>query len=443
MAASSNWDFERNMLTPLQRACAQARELSLQPDGLATIEVQRLSRPDGYLSASTERGIDWRWLLGKLAKEPGLWDELASVAGNLKKGDLIEVMISDPHWPEAPADRIWFYFLAPTLKLYRAAQEDWEWDEELAMHSLSECRAAQESRAVGNLQTFAPLAYFDGPEQAIELEDGLVIRPLTDDAREDLWHTYGEDSLSLLVLDGWSHMIDHRWRISENDDDPALSHGAGGDAIEDVIRALRLHHPGIARAAIICTRTNPPSEPGDFIHHVLTSTPADVSYDRDTVEGAIVGHRIPVRTQVEAGEDKALTALLNGLRAAQEDRRLALALRRFDTSYERDECEDSLIDLWIAFEALVLPEGGSELSYRAALRIAQLAGDDKDTRREAFEQARRSYKCRSQIVHGETVKSNLGKVFEQTQELARKVLRAWILDPPKDGVDQIDRSLFG
>jgi hypothetical protein len=126
----------------------------------------------------------------------------------------------------------------------------------------------------------------------------------------------------------------------------------------------------------------------------------------------------------------------------QEDRRLALALRRFDSAYSRYEDEDSLIDLWVAFEALLLPDGQSELSYRAALRIAVLAEKDRAERSVAFKQARLSYKCRSQVVHGEATAERLDRVVTQTRELARKVLRSWILNPPEGGIEEIDSLLF-
>jgi hypothetical protein len=130
------------------------------------------------------------------------------------------------------------------------------------------------------------------------------------------------------------------------------------------------------------------------------------------------------------------------MRAGQGDRRLALALRRFDSAYSRYEYEDSLIDLWIAFEALLLSDGNIELSYRVSLRIAALVGTGPSERGAVFEQAKRSYKYRSKVVHGEATKGSLSAVVGETRELARSVLRRWVLKPPKDGVEGIDRMLF-
>jgi hypothetical protein len=125
------------------------------------------------------------------------------------------------------------------------------------------------------------------------------------------------------------------------------------------------------------------------------------------------------------------------------DRNLQLALRRFDSAFHRAEKEDALIDLWVAFEALLVPDGSAELSYRAALRIALLAGVNHDSRRLYFTRARRSYGIRSKIVHGEHVpEQKLQRSLIETRELAREVLKAWLLNPPSDGAVSIDDALL-
>lgn len=150
----------------------------------------------------------------------------------------------------------------------------------------------------------------------------------------------------------------------------------------------------------------------------------------------------PPRTQIDAGDGEEIGQLLRRIRASRRDRRLALALRRFSSAYSRYESEDSLIDLWIAFEALLLSDGNMELSYRISLRIAALVATGRDERGAVFEQAKYSYKYRSKVVHGEATKGDLSAVIGETRELARSVLRRWVLKPPKGGVAGIDRMLF-
>jgi hypothetical protein len=112
-------------------------------------------------------------------------------------------------------------------------------------------------------------------------------------------------------------------------------------------------------------------------------------------------------------------------------------------AYSRHSPEDRLIDLWIALEALVLPDGSGELRYRAALRLAQLVGEDAEGKTKAFELARRSYDCRSRVVHGSTVPDDLGRVVEETRMLTQSALRKWVLDPPAEGIETLDRANFG
>jgi hypothetical protein len=122
---------------------------------------------------------------------------------------------------------------------------------------------------------------------------------------------------------------------------------------------------------------------------------------------------------------------------------MRLVLDRFDSAYSRLRPEDRLIDLWIVFEALLLPDNGVELNYRAALRLARLVGSDAAERHEAFDTARLSYKRRSEVVHG-AVKDliDLSQVTESSRLLAVDALRAWLLDPPAHGVEGLDHALL-
>lgn len=79
---------------------------------------------------------------------------------------------------------------------------------------------------------------------------------------------------------------------------------------------------------------------------------------------------------------------------------LSLPLRRWESSLQRQNPEDKLIDAWISLEALILggPEG--ELSYRAAMRLAEFLGANGSDRKAIYDATRVSYTWRSIIVHG-------------------------------------------
>jgi hypothetical protein len=429
-------DFERQLAAVIESVCAQARALVAE-DGLPSEEVRHLERPDGYLTSVAASELDWRRLPSKLLKTSGLWDQLSGAVDALESGQVIKAILSS-HESHDPGG-LWRFAAVPILKLYHADHESWEWDEDGALRSIVEWSEALESRADGNHQTMAALRFFEGPEEPISLAEGIDIRPFTDADREALWHNFGEDRLSPMVLEGWTHLIDCRW--SASDGGPPFDHGLGAHLVSDVLRALRLQHPGMAETTIVWTRPYPPDDPTGPFHLAFMTAPANSRFDLEIDEDYFYGPNSPPKTRIRGGDAEALIQLLESLRDSRDDRRLALALRRFDTAYERADDEDSLLDLWIAFEALLLPDGRSELSYRASLRIALLAADDDIARKEAFRQARLSYDCRSQVVHGEAVTADLEIVVEQTRELARKALRAWVLKPP-EGIAELDQLLF-
>jgi hypothetical protein len=339
--------------------------------------------------------------------------------------------------------------LMEILKRYHTRQPSWAWDEGMALQSIDEWKEAI-PRAPGCRQTIAPLGGFEGPNEAIAIRDGLTIRPFTDAERDAIWRDFGVEEQpsrpglpNAENLEGWSHVIDCRWQLPAGPD--FLNHEPGVECVRDVVRALRLHRPGAVGIPLAWTRPDPPSDPDGGGYQAGLFTPEDADhFDVDPFYTA--GRKIPAKVKVEPDDGNALAALLEGMHANQGNRRLALALRRFDSAYSRYQAEDSLIDLWIAFEALLLPDVRTELSFRAAVRIAQLAGSETSGRRVAFEQAHRSYNLRSQVVHGGDASDDLDVVVEQTRELARKVLRACVLKPrvlkPKE-MKKIDLSLFG
>jgi hypothetical protein len=87
---------------------------------------------------------------------------------------------------------------------------------------------------------------------------------------------------------------------------------------------------------------------------------------------------------------------------------LQLPLRWFNSAMARDNGQDKVLDLAIAFESLYLSELSGisdtrergELKFRTAILAAFLLGDDAATRRAVFAKMRDFYDSRSRIVHG-------------------------------------------
>jgi hypothetical protein len=112
---------------------------------------------------------------------------------------------------------------------------------------------------------------------------------------------------------------------------------------------------------------------------------------------------------------------------------LGVAIRRFCTAAERplgdssDHLEEQLIDLLIALEALLVPEKGTELSYRLATRGAALLGKNREDRIATFNLLRAAYDERSNIVHGSPAGGEVkirGEGQVSAWELARRTTEA-------------------
>jgi hypothetical protein len=438
--ASENGDPD--LLAALEISCARARSIA-GSSGVPEREIRKLGREEGLLVERNNSEVDWEAFSQELGTADELTDLLSKAVDRLEEGSLEDVLV-DGQTREDRASALWRYVLVPILQRYGTERPDWQWEAALARELRAEWDAEQTSRD-GGFRTIAPLRYFDGPDEAIPIDDGLAIRPFTDRDREELWRDHGQmrgDSLGTTALDSWSHIVDYRWKRPAGS---PFGHDIGIDAVEDVVLALRLHHPGMVQRTMIWTRLDPPTDPlTSPFHQTFLFGPA-ADHDSEAMQeiwNETMNRERPARTQIDAGDGEKIGELLRRMRAGRGDRRLALALRRFDSAYSRYEYEDALIDLWIAFEALLLSDGNIELSYRVSLRIAALVGTGPSERGAVFEQAKRSYKYRSKVVHGEATKGSLSAVVGETRELARSVLRRWVLKPPKGGVEGIDRMLF-
>ncbi|KYH32463.1 HEPN domain-containing protein [Neomoorella mulderi] len=125
--------------------------------------------------------------------------------------------------------------------------------------------------------------------------------------------------------------------------------------------------------------------------------------------------------------DEALTERLRGLwqrmTGSPNAGKVRLALSRWNNSFERRSPADRLIDYWIALESLLTADSSQEVTFRAALRTAALLGGSGTEKLEIYKQMKKSYKVRSDIVHGRPIEEK--KIWEQaaqTQEHLRQIL---------------------
>jgi hypothetical protein len=423
------------LLDEVERACTRAREVTHGTEDIPTREVPGLCRVYERLESRPEHVTDWQKFLPELTRGDGFWPRLAVVAEKLRDDEQVEGHVGFAREDNgARAVALWQNVLEPLIRRYGTRHPDWSFDAELSAQLLSEWRQTHRVDAVWH-RAIAPLHNLTGPQDAVTIRPNLQIRPLTDDDRAAIWRSFGGTHWSPIAptvsdLELWTHAADLRWAVPVQN---PRSYEEGQQAIADLVTALRLHHPGITGTTVLWTRLDPPDAP----------------YGRSwTQETLFAPHGTglyadPHRCTVSADDALALRQLTERVHSARSERVLALALRRFDRAYERHEVEDSLIDLWVAFEALLLPDTYSELRYRAALRIARLVGETASAREEAFGQARHSYDIRSKVVHGSAEPpADLTEALEQTRDLARRALKAWLLNRPAGGVQGLDRQLL-
>jgi len=107
-----------------------------------------------------------------------------------------------------------------------------------------------------------------------------------------------------------------------------------------------------------------------------------------------------------------------------------LPLRRWESSLLRASYEDRLIDAWVSLEALLLGGQKGELSYRAAVRLAEFLGTSGDNRKAIYKATKLSYDWRSAIVHGSpSSKKKLARRYplQETVRLTTEYLRLALL----------------
>jgi len=88
------------------------------------------------------------------------------------------------------------------------------------------------------------------------------------------------------------------------------------------------------------------------------------------------------------------------IRSLPNENPVRLALRRWNSVFERFDEDDALIDYWIALEGLFVPDTFQELRHRSAFRIGAYLGETPDQREQVYKDLLDSYDLRSKIVHG-------------------------------------------
>ena len=424
-------DVDRLLANEVLRVCAYGRSLAEREGGVPMLRVRSLSRTATGLVEIEREMIDWRLMFPKLTREPGFWDRLAALVAPVCEDPLINDLTG---WAGSHdrqrAQPVWSDVLQPLTQRYRETLDSWDDEPGLIARLIEEWRAAYYAPLVP-MQTLVPLHNLAGPEEPMEIDPGVQLRPITDAERAEFWESFaGSPSsagLTINQLAGWTHGLDFRWEMPRRT--PA-DYAPVDSQIDDVVRALQLRYPGPVGYSLTWTRADPPdhSSSRPWTDQRLTTPRGLPSFP-------------PIPCSLQPFPLKDIRELLAAMRARKNDKALTIALRRFDLASGRASTEDSLIDLWITLEALLLSDGTAELRYRASLRLARLCGDTPAARQDIFRLAKRSYDARSKIVHGEKPPDTMPQIIFRTRGLVQQALRRWLLDPV-NGVSSLDDDLL-
>jgi hypothetical protein len=430
-------DADQVLVEQMRLACDTARQL-IEGGEYPKLELSRVRRVGGELQLGyPDDAPDWQRFLPALTRVEGFWDRMTEAAERLKDEELIRGHIGFMSGAAEQGPVLWSNIIGELVHVYGLLHPTWAWDQVDAEHVVESWRddwAPTETE----YRTLAPLDNLVAWGEPVVMEDGFVIREMTDDDRQALWRSFGLPhnpstiAPTLEDIARWSVVAEVRWMGASHSGLSNVEMDKVARRIEHLVCAQRLNHPGIVGVSVIWTRVDPPEL-------AVFGSDREMLFARDLSRG---GFESALVSQIGPNDGEALRPLVAKL-SGVSDKRLELALRRFNAAYARKDPADTLIDLWVAFEALVLTDGNAELQYRAALRIARFVGDDKEARKAAFDQARSSYKVRSKVVHGESVpEASLEKTVRETRDLARQALKRWVLDPPAGGVEGIDDELL-
>jgi len=181
------------------------------------------------------------------------------------------------------------------------------------------------------------------------------------------------------------------------------------EAFGRVVSALRLFKPGVVGLG-------PIHQEGAYWQPNVVGTLSSSIYSVPF---------IGPRYELTEAETDQLVKFYNWLLSidTSSDRSVELAVRRFNLAYERVMPADKLIDMMIAFEALLLPEK-DELALRLSIRVANLLTDIAD-RQDTLKKMKKAYKLRSDAVHGGQINDKeIVKCVEVIEELLRQSLRS-------------------
>ena len=258
----------------------------------------------------------------------------------------------------------------------------------------------------------SPLYNFECSEAEVELTDGMRIirrRPEAENAEHGMFR--GEFDLRNSTFE--IELISERPKLVGDVED-----GLGqaipeqtriGACFDDVVASLRiLKKSSVYRGEEIKTE--------NITFHPMSGTSIRKPFHRTVATGE--------KCTLEISEIGALKRIFKFVEGANNTR-FIVAQRRLSSGNERPDIEDKLIDYMIGLEALYLPDGNQELTFRLALRAALVLETDIEKKKDTFNFLKQAYNTRSSIVHGSKYKLDEESV-ERVEKILRSSIKKWI-----------------
>ena len=157
--------------------------------------------------------------------------------------------------------------------------------------------------------------------------------------------------------------------------------------------------------------------------------------------------------KTEENELKGFWKFIKEVKIGDIDKNINLAIRRFNSAYEKKNDEDRMIDFVIALESLFSKKGERNipLRFKLGLRTSLLLGKNTQEREIIKQEIQEIYDARSSMVHGGDVTKlrafrDLKDLINCAEEYVRRTIKALLQLDIKYGrtraLEKIDKYLL-
>lgn len=313
-----------------------------------------------------------------------------------------------------PSNETWFGFLLPLVHHWLELPAPFEFEEKAISRILNEFVEAIVDSTVMTRSRDA-IEHLGLPFDTVAMEDGISIRPITDD---ELWEFCDVDRREWLL----PHFLtgpNVEWKVL----DIKLTHDRQRSFPFSAIEIVRQ-----AMLASLCL-----SSSGWFR---VIDLGREVNYGLGAI-GRVQSGIIPREFGrgegayiLDAEKAKRLKKSWPRLRQIMEstEHYLRLPAQRLVDGGGRERHEDAIVDYAIGLEVLLTAGITDELRYRFALRGATILGCSGGDKKELFQKLRDFYNVRSSIVHGSHVEKLRLDNARSVGESALREIWWWYFD---------------